>query len=73
MNVNISAVLPKILIHVNILAMKEIPCCTPLLAEPLSAESAAQLATDLKALADPARLRLLSIIAAHADQEACFV
>ncbi len=51
--------------------MNAIPCSSPLLAEPLSTESAQQLATELKALADPARLRLLSIIAAHPEQEAC--
>lgn len=51
--------------------MNDTACCAPLLAEPLSPEGADQLATELKALADPARLRLLSIIAAHADQEAC--
>lgn len=46
-------------------------CCTPLQREPLSAEEAEQLATTLKALADPARLRLLSIVAASKDSEAC--
>jgi ArsR family transcriptional regulator len=51
--------------------MNESCCCPPLLAEPISAENAQQLAQDLKALADPARLRLLSLIAAHESQEAC--
>ncbi|HVW89600.1 MAG TPA: metalloregulator ArsR/SmtB family transcription factor [Gaiellaceae bacterium] len=46
-------------------------CCPPLLAEPLSAEDAEQLAHPLKALADPARLRLLSLIQAQPDGEAC--
>jgi ArsR family transcriptional regulator len=46
-------------------------CCPPLLAEPLSAGDAEQLATPLKALADPARLRLLSLIQAHQGGEAC--
>ena len=46
-------------------------CCPPLLAEPLSAEDAEQLASPLKALADPARLRLLSLIQAHEDGQAC--
>jgi ArsR family transcriptional regulator len=39
--------------------------------EPLSAEAAAELAVSLKALADPARLRLISLIASHDGGEAC--
>src|SRR5437867_246818 len=46
-------------------------CCPPLLAEPLSAVDAEELATPLKALADPARLRILSLIQAHEGGEAC--
>ena len=46
-------------------------CCAPLVREPLDAEQADDLARTLKALADPARLRLLSIVAASAGQEAC--
>jgi len=46
-------------------------CCAPLLREPISAEEAARLARTIKALADPTRLRLLSIVAASAGQEAC--
>ena len=46
-------------------------CCTPLVHEPLTADEADQLATTMKALADPARLRLLSIVAASAGAEAC--
>ena len=46
-------------------------CCPPLVSEPLDAAQADELARTLKALADPARLRLLSIVAASADQEAC--
>jgi ArsR family transcriptional regulator, arsenate/arsenite/antimonite-responsive transcriptional repressor len=45
--------------------------CPPLLAEPLTAQDADRLATPLKALADPARLRLLSLIQAQPDGEAC--
>jgi ArsR family transcriptional regulator len=47
------------------------PCCTPLVREPLTADEAAQLATTMKALADPTRLRLLSIVAASENAEAC--
>jgi ArsR family transcriptional regulator, arsenate/arsenite/antimonite-responsive transcriptional repressor len=46
-------------------------CCPPLLAEPLSAEDADRLAAPLRALADPARLRLLSLIQSHEGGEAC--
>jgi ArsR family transcriptional regulator, arsenate/arsenite/antimonite-responsive transcriptional repressor len=46
-------------------------CCTPLVREPLSAAEAEQLAGTMKALADPTRLRLLSIVAASEDAEAC--
>jgi ArsR family transcriptional regulator len=37
----------------------------------MSAAEAEHLAGVLKALAEPTRLRLLSLVAAHADQEAC--
>jgi ArsR family transcriptional regulator len=46
-------------------------CCTPLLREPLTAGQAADLAYILKALADPTRLRLVSMVAAHEGGEAC--
>ena len=46
-------------------------CCAPLVKEPLGQEDAEQLAARLKALADPARLRLLSIVASSEGQEAC--
>ena len=46
-------------------------CCPPLSAEPLSAEQAGQVAPLLKALAEPVRLRLMSLIASHPGGEAC--
>ena len=46
-------------------------CCTPVAAPAIDEEDAARLARTLKALADPARLRLLSLIAAHEGGEAC--
>ncbi|HEV2936243.1 MAG TPA: metalloregulator ArsR/SmtB family transcription factor [Streptosporangiaceae bacterium] len=47
-------------------------CCpVPLLREPLTAAQAANLARTLKALADPTRLRLVSMVAAHDGGEAC--
>jgi ArsR family transcriptional regulator, arsenate/arsenite/antimonite-responsive transcriptional repressor len=46
-------------------------CCPPLSREPLSAAQAVQVAPLLKALADPVRLRLMSLIASHPGGEAC--
>ena len=46
-------------------------CCAPLRSAPLSAVEAGRLSAAFKAVADPARLRLLSIIAAHEGGEAC--
>jgi ArsR family transcriptional regulator len=48
-----------------------VACCAPLTGEPLDVTSAEQLAGVLKAIAEPTRLRLLSLVAAHADGEAC--
>jgi ArsR family transcriptional regulator len=46
-------------------------CCAPLVREPLDAENAEKLARSMKAIADPARLRLISMVAAHVGGEAC--
>ena len=46
-------------------------CCAPLLHEPITASQAADLARMFKALADPTRLRLVSMVAAHDGGEAC--
>ncbi|QAY72537.1 transcriptional regulator [Agromyces protaetiae] len=46
-------------------------CCAPLVREPLPADEAETLAHTMKALADPTRLRLLSIVAASDGREAC--
>jgi ArsR family transcriptional regulator len=47
-------------------------CCPPLAGDAiLPAEAAEQLAGALKALAEPNRLRLLSLVAAHEGGEAC--
>ncbi|SDN96238.1 metalloregulator ArsR/SmtB family transcription factor [Geodermatophilus sp. DSM 45219] len=46
-------------------------CCAPLVGRPLTAGEATDLSRVLKAIADPARLRLLSLVAAHAGGEAC--
>ncbi|ROQ32419.1 ArsR family transcriptional regulator [Streptomyces sp. PanSC19] len=46
-------------------------CCAPMVREPLGEESAAGLSRMFKALGDPVRLRLLSLIASHEGGEAC--
>src|ERR1700749_4595400 len=46
-------------------------CCPPLSAEPLSQAQAELIAPLLKALAEPVRLRLMSLIASHPGGEAC--
>jgi ArsR family transcriptional regulator, arsenate/arsenite/antimonite-responsive transcriptional repressor len=46
-------------------------CCSPLSAGPLSADQAEQVARLLKALADPVRLRLMSLVASHERGETC--
>lgn len=51
--------------------MPDPDCCPPLTREPLSAQDAGELARRLKALADPARLRLVSLVASHDGGEAC--
>ncbi|MBO0843893.1 MAG: winged helix-turn-helix transcriptional regulator [Nocardioides sp.] len=51
--------------------VQAVACCSPVTREPLSAESAERIAPLLKAIADPVRLRLLSLVASHADGEAC--
>lgn len=46
-------------------------CCTPLAREPLSAEQATKVVPLLKALAEPVRLRLMSMVLSHDGAEAC--
>ena len=46
-------------------------CCSPLTGEVMSQDNAVSLASSLRALADPARLRIISMVAAHADAETC--
>jgi ArsR family transcriptional regulator, arsenate/arsenite/antimonite-responsive transcriptional repressor len=46
-------------------------CCTPVVRDVINPDEAATLAAGFKALSDPARLRLISLVAAHAGQEAC--
>lgn len=51
--------------------MDAVACCAPLAQQPLTEEQAGQVAAVLKALADPVRLRLMSMVLAHEGQEAC--
>ena len=46
-------------------------CSTPLIREPLGETAAAGLAQVFKALGDPVRLRLVSLIGAHQGGEVC--
>jgi ArsR family transcriptional regulator len=46
-------------------------CCASVVEAPLSEADAEALAATLSVLADPARLRLVSMIASQADAEAC--
>src|SRR2546423_3791639 len=46
-------------------------CCTPMVAEALTATDAVDLAHGFKALGDPVRLRLLSLTAARGGGEVC--
>jgi ArsR family transcriptional regulator, arsenate/arsenite/antimonite-responsive transcriptional repressor len=60
--------MPKIL---ELTPVETVACCSPLTSEPITLEQAERIAPLVKALADPVRLRLLSLIASHAGQEAC--
>ena len=64
--------------HVSVIGIQNRPalplaeaCCAPLLREPITASQAADLARLLKALADPTRLRLVSLVTAREGGEAC--
>src|SRR5882757_3169177 len=52
-------------------ALQVIGCESPLVRDPLSEDQATTVAATFKALSDPVRLRLLSLIASHAGGEAC--
>jgi ArsR family transcriptional regulator len=51
--------------------VQTVACCAPLSREPMSRQQAEQVAALLKALADPVRLRLMSLVASHEGGEAC--
>jgi ArsR family transcriptional regulator, arsenate/arsenite/antimonite-responsive transcriptional repressor len=46
-------------------------CCSPVVRDVIQPAEAETLAGVFKALADPSRLRLISLVAAHEDAEAC--
>jgi ArsR family transcriptional regulator len=51
--------------------VEAVACCSPVTSEPLTTEAADRIVPLVKALADPVRLRLVSLVASHADGEAC--
>lgn len=53
--------------------LSEVNSCSyaAMVREPLSPEAAVDIAATLKALADPVRLRLFSLVASHSGGEAC--
>ena len=46
-------------------------CCSPMVRAPLAEPAAVESAAAFKALGDPVRLRLFSLIASHLEGEAC--
>ena len=56
---------------ITLTPVETVACCSPLTRDPLSADDAVRISPLLKALADPVRLRLLSLVASHAEGEAC--
>jgi ArsR family transcriptional regulator, arsenate/arsenite/antimonite-responsive transcriptional repressor len=51
--------------------VEAVACCSPLTREPMTAATADRIAPLLKAIADPVRLRLVSLVASHVAGEAC--
>jgi len=61
--------MPKSMLELT--PVEVLACSSPVSGEPLSADEATRISPLLKALADPVRLRLVSLVAAHVDREAC--
>lgn len=57
-------------LHADVPATADAACCAPVMREPLAEADAEELAAAFKVLADPVRLRLLSLISAR-DGETC--
>ena len=51
--------------------VETVACCSPLTREPLTSDAAERIAPLVKAIADPVRLRLLSLIAAEDEVCSC--
>ncbi|MCW4354852.1 metalloregulator ArsR/SmtB family transcription factor [Hoyosella sp. YIM 151337] len=60
--------MPKALPAVDISAPL---CCAPVSAAPISDDAALQIALRLKALADPVRIKLMSLLLTSSDRELC--
>lgn len=56
---------------IELTPVETVACCSPLVREPLTTEQAETISPLIKALADPVRLRLLSLVASHDGGEAC--
>ena len=54
-----------------LLGTDQLACCSPMTGGVIDVTEAERLARIFKALGDPTRVRLVSLIAAHADGEAC--
>jgi ArsR family transcriptional regulator, arsenate/arsenite/antimonite-responsive transcriptional repressor len=54
-----------------LLPLEVLECCSPLVSEPLDEDQAAELSRVFKALGDPVRLRLFSLVASYQGGEAC--
>ncbi|MET1061861.1 MAG: metalloregulator ArsR/SmtB family transcription factor [Aeromicrobium sp.] len=55
----------------TLLPVLEDICCVPITKDAMSEDNAILLAAKFKAIGDPTRLRLLSLVAAHEGGEAC--
>jgi ArsR family transcriptional regulator len=71
MSVTTLSTTPQRIDDVSVVDLPAVVECAPAGAEPLAHDEAARRAALLKALADPVRLQLLSIITGSPGQEAC--
>ena len=61
----------RVSMSLELTPVQAVACCAPLAREPLSEQEAEGIVPLLKALADPVRLRLMSLVASHEGGEAC--
>ncbi len=71
MDINVCGRMDGVATSLTILDDATVVCCQPIVKSALEAEDAELLATRFKAIGEPTRLRLLSMIAAHDGGEAC--